>query len=111
MLNSFSSFHYVAFLLLLGSLLLNVQHDHVDNVFGASKQHLLLLTAHPDDECMFFGPTILALTAAEVNHTVYSLCLSSGDADGLGDVRKKELGASLDVLGVDRGRRAVLDEP
>ena len=108
MLNSFSSFHYGAFLLLLGALLLNVQYNQANNVLG---RRVLLLTAHPDDECMFFGPTILALTAAETTHAVYSLCLSSGDADGLGNIRKKELSGSLDVLGVDRGRRAVLDEP
>ena len=42
---------------------------------------------------------------------VYSLCLSSGDADGLGEMRKSELGHALDVLGVHREKRWVLDEP
>ncbi|KAI5123227.1 hypothetical protein M0805_001316 [Coniferiporia weirii] len=91
---------------------------------------ILLLTAHPDDECMFFAPTLFALArnavvrepgyvAQDVRTTddletrtdVYSLCLSSGDADGLGETRKVELEASLDVLGVEKGRRWVLDEP
>ena len=78
--------------------------------------NVLLLTAHPDDECMFFAPTLLALTSAQRTkdsraYDVFSLCMSSGNADGLGDVRKGELGRSLDVLGVPAGQRWVLDEP
>jgi len=42
---------------------------------------------------------------------VYSLCLSVGDADGLGGIRKDEQDKSLDVLGVARDRRWVLDHP
>nr|VWO94506.1 GlcNAc-PI de-N-acetylase [Ganoderma boninense] len=30
--------------------------------------NVLLLTAHPDDECMFFAPTILALQEAPLRH-------------------------------------------
>lgn len=37
----------------------------------------LIVTAHPDDECMFFGPTILSLTQRTDCH-VYLLCLSNG---------------------------------
>lgn len=36
----------------------------------------LLVTAHPDDECMFFAPAVLKLT--DSNAAVYLLCLSSG---------------------------------
>jgi hypothetical protein len=36
----------------------------------------LILTAHPDDEVMFFTPTVLALVDAGWN--VSALCLSSG---------------------------------
>ena len=38
--------------------------------------NVLLITAHPDDECMFFAPTILSLQQQEVQ--VYLLCLSEG---------------------------------
>uniref|UniRef100_D8QDJ4 N-acetylglucosaminylphosphatidylinositol deacetylase n=1 Tax=Schizophyllum commune (strain H4-8 / FGSC 9210) TaxID=578458 RepID=D8QDJ4_SCHCM len=69
----------------------------------------LLVTAHPDDEAMFFAPTLLALAAKDV--AVYSLCLSVGNADGLGDVRRREFGESLDALGVPEKRRWVLDDP
>ena len=36
----------------------------------------LVVTAHPDDECMFFAPTILSLL--EKNVDVHLLCLTSG---------------------------------
>ena len=128
----------------------NHEYEHTQR-----PRNILLLTAHPDDECMFFAPTLLALTRHKLetepgaNHKsglltnsklnlglqtqlasdgvaatpeevnkgdmdsdkVYSLCLSTGDADGLGGIRKNELGASLDVLGVPEGRRWVLEEP
>ncbi|KAG6918986.1 hypothetical protein DXG01_010225 [Tephrocybe rancida] len=74
-----------------------------------SKGNVLVLTAHPDDECMFFAPTIRALTRAEI--PVYSLCLSIGDADGLGAVRKGELSRSLEVLDIPPHRRWVVDHP
>lgn len=40
-------------------------------------RRVLLVTAHPDDEAMFFGPTILGLLAAGAD--LYLLCLSSGN--------------------------------
>ncbi|RPD56023.1 LmbE-like protein, partial [Lentinus tigrinus ALCF2SS1-6] len=74
--------------------------------------NVLLLTAHPDDECMFFAPTILALSEAlQPPPTLYSLCLSVGNADGLGEVRRRELEGSLDVLGIEEGKRWVIDKP
>jgi N-acetylglucosaminylphosphatidylinositol deacetylase len=39
---------------------------------------ILLLIAHPDDEAMFFGPSLLALTKPELGNEVKILCLSSG---------------------------------
>lgn len=39
---------------------------------------ICLLIAHPDDEAMFFSPTVLALTAPEAGNHVKILCLSSG---------------------------------
>jgi N-acetylglucosaminylphosphatidylinositol deacetylase len=74
-----------------------------------TNEKVLLVTAHPDDECMFFAPTLLALgpVAAEV----HNLCLSVGNQDGLGSVRKEELARSLDVLGIPAARRKVLDHP
>lgn len=115
----------------LFSLLL--QPLHPGDVFpDADGSHIspriLLLTAHPDDEAFFFGPTITSLippfavpasssssesdnASGFVTPQVYSLCLSVGNADGLGDIRRRELSDSLDVLGVAKDKRYVLDQP
>ncbi|KAI1061717.1 hypothetical protein LB507_010733 [Fusarium sp. FIESC RH6] len=63
-------------------------------------KRICLLIAHPDDEAMFFSPTVLALTKPENGNHVKILCLSTGDADGLGDVRKQELVKSGLALGL-----------
>ncbi|GFF47520.1 probable N-acetylglucosaminyl-phosphatidylinositol de-N-acetylase [Aspergillus udagawae] len=63
-------------------------------------KRICLLIAHPDDEAMFFSPTVLALTKPELGNHVKILCLSSGDADGLGHIRKKELQQSAKHLGL-----------
>lgn len=39
---------------------------------------VLLVIAHPDDECMFFGPLIYSLTQRD-GCQVYVLCLSNGE--------------------------------
>lgn len=75
---------------------------------GQIPQKVLLLTAHPDDECLFFSPTILALHKSA---DVFSMCVSTGNSDGLGDIRKQELEKSLDVLGVGSSRRLIVDHP
>lgn len=48
-------------------------------------RRVLLVTAHPDDECMFFGPTLVRLLGHEIastgkigERTVKLLCLSTG---------------------------------
>src|SRR6266850_2767694 len=111
----------------LFSLLL--QPLHPGGVFSDGSHinpRILLLTAHPDDEAFFFGPTITSLippfavpastsesesdnASGSVTPQVYSLCFSVGNAAGLGDIRRRELSDSLDVLGVARDKRYVLD--
>ncbi|KAH0369479.1 LmbE-like protein, partial [Aureobasidium melanogenum] len=63
-------------------------------------KRICLLIAHPDDEAMFFAPTVLALTRPSLGNHVKILCLSSGDADGLGHIRKQELVKSGLLLGL-----------
>jgi len=41
-------------------------------------KRICLLIAHPDDEAMFFAPSVLALTRPETGNHVKILCLSSG---------------------------------
>lgn len=73
-------------------------------------QDILLVTAHPDDEAMFFAPTIMSLSR-KPSLGLFHLCLSSGNADGLGVIRKAELTNSLDVLGIHRDKRWTIDHP
>lgn len=41
-------------------------------------KRICLLIAHPDDEAMFFAPTVLALTRPDTGNHVQILCLSTG---------------------------------
>lgn len=58
----------------------------------------LLITAHPDDECMFFTPIIrnLIKNGCEID----LLCLSTGNFDDKGKTRKLELEKSSKILGI-----------
>lgn len=77
-----------------------------------SGKRILLLIAHPDDEAMFFAPTVLALTNPDLGNHLKILCLSSGNAEGLGEVRKKELLESASMLGLlDKNDVLIVDDP
>lgn len=41
-------------------------------------KRVLFVIAHPDDECMFFGPAVLSFTR-EKGSVVYLMCLSTGN--------------------------------
>lgn len=73
-------------------------------------KRICLLIAHPDDEAMFFAPTILALTRPELGNQIVILCFSSGDADGLGHIRKEELAKSALLLGLRSSEHVVVIE-
>ncbi|KAF8916471.1 putative deacetylase LmbE-like domain-containing protein, partial [Mucidula mucida] len=72
---------------------------------------VLFVTAHPDDECMFFAPTILGLQSIAQPPDIHVLSLSFGNADGLGETRHKEFQSSLDNLGIPEGHKHILDHP
>lgn len=76
-----------------------------------ANRDILLVVAHPDDEVMFFGPTLALLTTPWLNNTLSVLCLTTGDADGLGHVRRLELEASLKQFAVPSSRVTVIDSP
>ncbi|KAI0998767.1 hypothetical protein K3495_g9429 [Podosphaera aphanis] len=65
-------------------------------------KRICLLIAHPDDEAMFFAPTLLALTRPALRNHVRVLCFSSGDQEGLGTIRKIELVKSCMLLGLEK---------
>jgi N-acetylglucosaminylphosphatidylinositol deacetylase len=74
-------------------------------------KNILLVIAHPDDEVMFFGPTLIGITNSSENN-VRVLCLSNGstsistgllivgNAEGLGHVREQELIKSVSYFGI-----------
>lgn len=63
-------------------------------------KRVLFVIAHPDDECMFFGPVIRNFTRKN-DCRVYLACLSTGQNKDMGPKRKKELYNSCKVLGID----------
>ncbi|XP_016051926.1 PREDICTED: N-acetylglucosaminyl-phosphatidylinositol de-N-acetylase isoform X1 [Miniopterus natalensis] len=67
----------------------------------------LLVIAHPDDEAMFFAPTLLGL--ARLRHHVFLLCFSAGNYYNQGEIRKKELLQSCDVLGIPPASVMIID--
>mmetsp|Transcript_36870 Transcript_36870/g.42186 ORF Transcript_36870/g.42186 Transcript_36870/m.42186 type:complete len:276 (-) Transcript_36870:17-844(-) len=60
----------------------------------------VLVFAHPDDESMFFLPTIRFLI--DKGDTVWLLCLTTGNYDGLGKIREKEITEVGKMLGVSK---------
>ncbi|HLD01968.1 MAG TPA: PIG-L deacetylase family protein [Patescibacteria group bacterium] len=68
---------------------------------------VVAIFAHPDDEALGPGGTIATLSKT---HTVYVICVTNGDADGvdekkrkkIGTIRRKELLTSAKILGVTK---------
>ncbi|KAF8893224.1 putative deacetylase LmbE-like domain-containing protein [Gymnopilus junonius] len=109
-----------AIVVLIVSIVLGALYKPLDSngLFATQKprewditsKNILLVTAHPDDETMFFAPTILSLQRkADVN--LYHLCLSNGNAEGLGETRRRELDHSLDILGIPLTKRWLINHP
>lgn len=69
----------------------------------------LLVVAHPDDESLFFSPTILRLTEKAVESTGNLLVLSTGNNYGIGATRQKELQEACARLGITGDRCVVLN--
>ncbi|MFH4982649.1 hypothetical protein AB6A40_009358 [Gnathostoma spinigerum] len=72
-----------------------------------SARRVLFITAHPDDETMFFAPTLRGL--AQAGTEVYLLCLTTGDNEGLGWKRKRELMKAVSILGAKEENVTILD--
>lgn len=78
-----------------------------EEIFTLPFDNILLCTCHPDDEAMFFNPTIQYFLSKNIK--VYILCLSTGNYDGLGKIRVKELKNSCNVLGIEL--ISIIDSP
>ena len=71
----------------------------------SKEKKVMLVISHPDDEAMFFGPTLESLKKTKnliTTTKVFCICLSNGNASGLGQTRAKELKKStLEVFKLD----------
>lgn len=72
-------------------------------------QTVLLVIAHPDDESMFFGPSVRHVLNNK--NDLYFLVLSNGDADGIGTMRELEMKAAVPLLGGKQENTLVVDDP
>lgn len=69
---------------------------NIHKLYSSEKQqygNCLLLTAHPDDESMFFTPFVFKARP-------FILCLSDGGADGLGQQRRQEMKKLCSDMGI-----------
>jgi N-acetylglucosaminylphosphatidylinositol deacetylase len=60
----------------------------------------VLVIAHPDDESMFFLPMLRSLRKS--GEEVWILCLTTGDYDGLGKQREKEIHRAAALLDIPK---------
>ncbi|XP_006622406.1 N-acetylglucosaminyl-phosphatidylinositol de-N-acetylase [Apis dorsata] len=84
---------YLCVCIFLYSILKKV--SHIAWQLPGPPARILLVTAHPDDEVMFFGPLVYWVTKSKASE-IYLLCLSNG-----GDKRRKEeLWECTKILGI-----------
>lgn len=72
-----------------------------ERISNHEKGNVLFVTAHPDDETMFFGPSIISLIhqkGGRENDCVHLLCLSNGNYYGDGQLRIAELTKACQML-------------
>jgi N-acetylglucosaminylphosphatidylinositol deacetylase len=93
-------------------LLSIIMAKYPDLFFDSSNQRMdgkrmrgntLLVIAHPDDECMFFGPAIISFMRQKRGRDKFMiLCLSNGDQSGgqSGEIRQQELFRAARILGL-----------
>ncbi|KAK3369433.1 putative deacetylase LmbE-like domain-containing protein [Lasiosphaeria ovina] len=72
-------------------------------------KNLLIVTAHPDDECLFFSPSILGVLDRNKAITGGLLVMSTGNNYGIGETRRQELLGSCKALGILEKRCVALD--
>ena len=70
--------------------------SRLKRIQGAKR--VLLITAHPDDETMFFAPAIRNIIRDGAEF--HLLCLSNGDYRNRGRIRKPELYSAAESLGI-----------
>jgi N-acetylglucosaminylphosphatidylinositol deacetylase len=100
----------IPILLYIFLLTLSTSRALVPKEFQENPHRLLLVVAHPDDECLFFSPTLRVLqTQFHVNLSL--LVFSRGNHVGLGTVRALELYGSCRALNIPKEHCISLDLP
>ncbi|SBS85241.1 N-acetylglucosaminylphosphatidylinositol deacetylase, putative [Plasmodium ovale curtisi] len=74
-------------------------------------KNVSLVIAHPDDEVMFFLPTLNLLFRRKKKKEVFLLCLSNGNYYGQGIIRDKEIYDVWSYLGGEKKNCKVVDNP
>lgn len=76
-----------------------------------SNSTVYFIIGHPDDEVMFFSPSIVELTKAKHNNLVKIVCFSKGDAvdPSFGNIRAQELRNSARIIGIARDDVIILE--
>lgn len=66
---------------------------------------------HPDDEVMFFSPSLVEISKPKHGNSVKLVCFSRGNAvhESFGDIRAQELRNSARIVGVDDANVTILD--
>eukprot|EP01038_Epipyxis_sp_PR26KG_P010350 gene10350-13906_t len=99
----------------------------LENIFNLLNQRILLITAHPDDEVMFFSPLLISLKQTAIarnfglfnyqpnnrkissSKNLYILCLSTGNVDGLGNTRCQELIECTTIFDIPKDNIHIID--
>ncbi|SOV74785.1 N-acetylglucosaminylphosphatidylinositol deacetylase, putative [Plasmodium sp. gorilla clade G3] len=82
-------FTIVSLLLYIIIKYLNKKKYNFSNLLG--NKNISIIVAHPDDELMFFFPTIKFLFDKKKKKNIFILSLSNGNYYGYGNIREKEL--------------------
>ncbi|KAI3406824.2 GPI12 [Candida oxycetoniae] len=80
------------------------------NLNKVTNSTVYFIIGHPDDEVMFFAPTILELSKSWYGNDVELISFSKGDAvhESMARIRSQELYNSARMLGVDRSKVHIL---
>ncbi|ABN65177.2 N-acetylglucosaminyl phosphatidylinositol de-N-acetylase [Scheffersomyces stipitis CBS 6054] len=70
------------------------------------------IIGHPDDEVMFFSPSLIELAKAKHQNNVKLICFSTGDSvdESFGGIRSAELINSARILGLPSENITILDK-
>ncbi|VUZ96997.1 N-acetylglucosaminyl-phosphatidylinositol de-N-acetylase, putative [Plasmodium vivax] len=75
------------------------------------KENVSFVIAHPDDEIMFFFPTIKLLFEKKKKEEIFLLSLTNGDFYSQGKIREKELYHVWSYLGGVKNNCKVMNDP